>query len=116
MRDGPRAMSWSVGSDSATGPGRAERNSANARWTAGAKFPASPMVSAHRHIGRKQSIWFGTSWSAPRSRPISATGISDMRASTGWEPAYDSTSGVSTLVAPGPVVTTTTPGRPDDRA
>ena len=24
--------------------------------------------------GRKQSIWFGTSWSAPRSRPISATG------------------------------------------
>ena len=37
-----------------------------------------PTVSAHRHTGRKQSIWFGTSWSAPTSRPISAAAMSDM--------------------------------------
>ena len=39
-----------------------------------------------------------------------------MRVSTGWEPAQDSTMGVSVLVAPGPVVTATTPGRPEARA
>ncbi len=74
------------------------------------------MVSAQRDTGRKQSIWFGTSCSAPRSFPMSADGISDMRVSTGWEPAQDSTMGVSVLVAPGPVVTATTPGRPEARA
>ncbi len=83
---------------------------------AGANAPASRIVSAQRVTGRKQSIWFGTSWSAPTSRPINAAGMSDTRASTGCEPAYDSTSGVSTFVAPGPVVATITPGRPDARA
>ena len=42
--------------------------------------------------------------------------MSDITRSTGWEPAWASTSGVSALVAPGPVVTTTTPGRPEARA
>ena len=50
------------------------------------------------------------------SWPTRALGTSDMRRSTGCEPAWASTSGVSALVAPGPVVTTTTPGRPDERA
>jgi hypothetical protein len=76
----------------------------------------APSVSAHRQTGRKQSIWCGTSWSAPTPWPISAAGMSDMTSSTGWEPAYASTSGVSALVAPGPVVTSTTPGWPEARA
>ena len=102
--------------DSATGPGRALRKSSNARWTAGAMAAPSRTVSAQRVTGRKQSIWFDTSWSAPRCRPMRAAGISDMTASTGTEVAKDSTSGVSALVAPGPVVTASTPGRPEARA
>ena len=42
--------------------------------------------------------------------------MSDMTTSTGTEPAYDSASGVIVFVAPGPVVTMTTPGRPEARA
>ena len=47
----------------------------------------SVIASAHRQTGLKQSIWFGTSWSAPRSRPTRAAGMSDMTTSTGIEPA-----------------------------
>ena len=39
-----------------------------------------------------------------------------MISTIGTEPAYDSTSGVRAFVAPGPVVTTTTPTSPDARA
>jgi hypothetical protein len=50
------------------------------------------------------------------SRPTRGDATSDMTTSTGIDPAYDSTSGVSAFVAPGPVVTTTTPGNPEARA
>jgi hypothetical protein len=42
--------------------------------------------------------------------------MSEAISTTGTEPAYDSTSGVSALVAPGPVVTKATPGTPEARA
>ena len=73
-------------------------------------------ASAQRVTGLKHSIWFGTSWSAPMSRPTRADATSDITTTTGIDPAYDSTSGVSAFVAPGPVVTMTTPGDPAARA
>ena len=105
-----------MGIDSATGPGRPVRNRWNAPWIAPGISAPLRRPSAQRLTGRKHSIWFGTSWSAPTSWPTSGLGMSDMMSSTGWEPAWASTSGVSAFVAPGPVVTTTTPGRPDARA
>ena len=42
--------------------------------------------------------------------------MSDMSTTTGTEAEYDSASGVSVYVAPGPVVTRTTPGSPEARA
>jgi len=105
-----------VGIESAIGPGRPDPKRSKAPWISPAMAAPSRIASAHRQTGRKQSIWFGTSWSAPTSCPTSACGTSDMTASTGIEPAYDSASGVSVLRAPGPVVTRTTPTRPEERA
>src|SRR5262249_8244025 len=116
IREAARAARRSVGSDSAIGLGRAERNDSNARCTLGANAPGSPTVFAHAVTGRKQSIWFGTACRAPPPRLMRSAGLSDIRTRIGCEPAKDSTSGVRVLVAPGPVVTTTTPGRPDARA
>jgi hypothetical protein len=102
--------------ESAMGPGRRLRKRSKASCTESAIRPPSRTTSAQRETGRKQSIWFGTSWSAPRFLPMSAAGMSDMSSSTGTDEAYDSTSGVRALVAPGPVVTATTPGSPEARA
>jgi hypothetical protein len=60
-------------------------------------------------------IWFGTSWSAPRSRPTSALGTSDMTRSTGWS-QRGPRRWRQRIGRARPVVTTMTPGRPDDRA
>src|SRR5262245_40370573 len=98
------------------GPGRPVRVSSKAVARLAGIAAVSWSVSAQRVTGRKQSIWFGTSCSAPRLRPIRGEAISDMITNTGTEPEYDSASGVSVLVAAGPLVTTTTPGVPEARA
>ena len=102
--------------DSATGPGRPECVRSKAAASDGAIAAVSESASAQRVTGRKQSIWFGTSCSAPRPRPTSADAMSDMITKTGTDPEYDSASGVSVFVAAGPLVTMTMPGAPEARA
>src|SRR5256885_16938246 len=98
-----------------TGGGRPRQSGTRPPHPGGAPPPASVIASAQRVTGRKHAIWFGTAWSAPTSRPTRSEATSDMISTIGTEPAYDSTSGVMALVAPGPVVTTTTPPSPDAR-
>ena len=98
------------------GPGRPVRSRSNAPAMAVGIARASVSASAQRATGRKHSIWFGTSCRAPRSRPTRSEAMSEAISTTGTEPAYDSTRGVRALVAPGPVVTSTTPGSPEARA
>src|SRR3989449_9867733 len=100
----------------AIGPGRPVLRRWKAPCSAVGIAAASVNASAQRVTGRKHSIWFGTSWSAPTSRPTRCDATSDITTRTGIDPAYDSTSGVRVFVAPGPVVTTTTAGAPRGRA
>ena len=111
-----RAPSRSLGMEIAMGPGRPVRSRSKAPAIVGAMSPVAWTFSAIRHTGRKQSIWLGISWSAPTSRPTSGAATSDMINRIGTDPEYDSASAVRVLVAPGPVVTTTTPTSPEARA
>ncbi len=81
-----RANSKSFGIESATGPGRPVRASSKAAARLVGIAAVSVSASAQRVTGRKQSIWFGTSCSAPRSRPTRAEAMSDMTTKTGTEP------------------------------
>ena len=71
----------------AIGPGRPVRKRSNAPCTVVGIAAASVTASAHRVTGLKHSIWFGTSWSAPTSRPTSGEATSDITRTTGIDPA-----------------------------
>src|SRR5947209_20636380 len=101
--------------DSATGPGRPECVRSKAAASDGAIAAVSESASAQRVTGRKQSIWFGTSCSAPRPRPTSADAMSDMITKTGTDPEYDPAGGGRVFVRAGPAGKNTMPGGPDAR-
>jgi len=71
----------------AIGPGRPVRSRSNAACTVAGTVAASVTASAQRVTGLKHSIWFGTSWSAPMSRPTRGEATSDMTTTTGIDPA-----------------------------
>ena len=77
----------SFGIEIATGPGRPVRSSSKAPAIVVGMSVARVSDSAMRHTGRKHSIWFVTSCSAPTSRPTSADTMSDMIVTIGCEPA-----------------------------
>ncbi len=49
------------------------------------------------------------------SRPCTSVGIAGERISSGTESAYAVAAAVAALITPGPLVASTTPGRPDTR-
>ncbi len=96
-----------------TGPGRPLRAMSKAR-----RIVASSLLSS---VTRKtcfahaaMMLKTGASWNA--SVPIAARGTCPVMSTTGTESAWQSRTGVTELVAPGPEVTRKTPTFPLERA
>ena len=60
--------------------------------------------------------WSLLSCRKPVSRPSTCVGMAGETTSRGTESAYAVATGVAVLTTPGPVVASTTPGRPETRA
>ena len=103
----------SLGMSTSTGPGRPDVAMWKASWMARARSLTS-RTSTLCLVAERVMPTVSHSWKA--SEPIRWVGTWPVSTTIGMESIRASTMGVTTLVAPGPEVASTTPGRPVERA